>query len=287
MLALALLALPSIALASAVAAANAAKHGLMHRHSELKKLPAGKIVGATAHCPDGSSVVGGGLLIQGANTATGIHSSYPVDDGDRGHKPDDGWRGVANSRSAGDKKLMVDAVCSSRGHFSYELGLAGAPDGDQGGGYALCDPGDQVAGGGVELSKGNASLAVAASYPLDIDVNTVPDDGWYGIASNESGSPQTVTTYAICARSGSYQYVAEDGSAPTFGQGAVAAPCPGGTGVVAGGGVTATSTTSVELAQTDPYSDGNHSPPDDGWLTHVNNNAGVPLDFTTFAVCRS
>lgn len=85
------MALPSIALASAAAPANAAKHSLTHGHSELKKLPAGKIVGA--------------------NTATGIHSSYPVDDGDRGHKPDDGWLTHVNNNAGVPLDFTTFAVC--------------------------------------------------------------------------------------------------------------------------------------------------------------------------------
>jgi hypothetical protein len=258
-------------------------NGIVYVKSKSKELPAGQIRGASAKCPDEMKVVGGGLTISEANTATGVHSSYPIDDGDRGKATDDGWRGVANSRSAGDKRVRTTAVCS-KGKFTYVRGITSAPTGANTQVYAPCPVGRQIAGGGVQLSAGNTSLYPGASFPGDADADTEPDDLWYAEANNDSGGEETVIAHAICAKAGTYSYVDENEMVLTFAQGLKLATCPAGTRVTGGGGDTETNTTSAELAQTGSFGTG--STPDDGWVSWFNNHAGVPLGMTTFAICR-
>jgi hypothetical protein len=271
----------------AVLVSTASGKGLRYVSSDVKDLPAGKIKGATVKCPDGSRVVGGGVTVNDANTATGVHSSYPIDaDGDS--KYDDGWRGVANSRSAGDKSFRVTAVCSRTGRYTYtRASTNNAPDNANTGLFAPCPSGQRVTGGGVELSRGNTSFYAGASFPVDADVDGDPDDGWMGEANNESGTPQTMATYAVCAKAGSYEYVVANSSAPVFAQGVAFAPCPAGTKITGGGGDTETNGTTAEIADTSPYRIAGPGPaPNDGWRTYVNNLSGVPLAITAFAVCR-
>jgi hypothetical protein len=270
------------------AAPASAATGLKYLSSPSKELPAGKIRATTVKCPDGSSVVGGGLTIKEPTTATGVHSSYPFEDGDPNLKPD-GWRGVANSRSAGDKRLKVTVICSTSGRYTYtSVSTNTVPNGANTPLGAQCPTGEVVTGGGIQLSKGNTSLYVGASFPFDTDADMVPDDGWWAEANNESGSLQSMTVHAICARSGSYQYIAADSGAPAFGQANAPAICPDGTKVTGGGGDTETITTTAEITMLEPFPlDGSDSKPDDGWRPTFNNLSGVPLATTGFAVCRS
>jgi hypothetical protein len=92
--------------------------------------------------------------------------------------------------------------------------------------------------------------------------------------------------YAICANSGSYEYVEREETAPDGARFGVAAPCPNGTKVT-GGGVDPDSTSvAVEVSSVFPYNDGGQLP-DDGWQGTINNNnTGAPVDFSTWVVCR-
>ena len=270
----------------AAPATAGAAGGLKYVTSKPKDLPAGTIKKATAKCPDSAHVVGGGLTIGGANTATGIHSSYPIDGRDRNKIPDDGWRGVVNSRSAGHKTFRVSAICSRRGRLVYTRTTTNIPTPGHIDVAAFCPSGTPVAGGGVQLSGGGSSDVIAGSQPVDSDLDMVTDDGWSGVANTTVDGAVELTAHAICARSGDYDYVSADGTVPGFQQGSAAVDCPGGTRITGGGGSSATATTSTELAGTFPYFNGASSP-GHGWRTYVNNLAGVPLDITAFAVCRS
>src|SRR5215208_4897989 len=131
-------------------ASQAATGGLVYKVSKLRPLPAGEQASAKANCPNDTSVVGGGLEIGEANTATGMQSSYPFDDGDANSKPEDGWMAVANSRSAGDKSMLAFAVCSKTGKFRYVSPLLEpVANNAQAAVDAPCPADRSVAGGGV------------------------------------------------------------------------------------------------------------------------------------------
>lgn len=281
-LAAALLAAGALTAGLAAPPAMSAGAGLTYVASKLKPLPAGKQASATAKCPRRASVLGGGMGIAGSNTATGIASTFPIDDGDANVKPEDGWRGVANSRSAGDKQVFAVAVCAKSGRYSYVrrdtfLGP------DQTYEYAQCPEGERVVGGGAVVTPGSTIRGLAETGPLIQTPRRATR--WYATANN--GVPFTImTVYAVCTASGSYRYLTRDDSAPAGTQSGVAVPCPAGTKVTAGGAATTgTSNPWPELARSTPYRNGG-TQPDDGWQADINNHSGAATTFSTFAVCR-
>ena len=249
--------------------------------SKEKNLPAGKVAFKRANCPNDTKVTGGGIQIIGGNTATGIRSSAPFDDGDSNEKPDDGWTGTAVSRSAGNKKIIALAVCSRTGRFSYVVdeGLMGP---NQTSADAVCPTGEPLAGGGVRLLTSkkaeNEGLVAAKMVPSE--------GGFYAVGNNQTNALGYIESYAICANSGSYEYVEREDTAPDGAQFGVASPCPNGTKVTSGGVEPVSTSVAVEVARVFPYRDGGQLP-DDGWQSDINNNnTGAPVDFSTWAVCR-
>lgn len=285
LLAAALLAVAALTAGLGAPSAIAAGAGLTYVASSPKPLPAGKQASATAKCPRRASVLGGGLAILGSNTATGIASTFPIDDKDGNAKPEDGWRGVANSRSAGNKELFAVAVCAKSGRYSYVrrdtfLGP------DQTYDYAQCPEGDKAVGGGAVVSPGSTIRGLAETGPLIQTPRRATR--WYATANN--GVPFSImTVYAVCTSSGSYRYLERVDSTPTPAgiQSGLAAPCPGATKAIAGGGSTGTSSPNAELARSTPYRDGGPGgPPDDGWQTDINNDSAASTTFSTYVVCR-
>jgi hypothetical protein len=61
------------------------------------RLPDNTQVAATAHCPAGSRVTGGGLGIRGFDNGYEVAGSFPIDGKDPDKLPDDGWTGIANN----------------------------------------------------------------------------------------------------------------------------------------------------------------------------------------------
>jgi len=66
---------------------------------------------------------------------------------------------------------------------------------------ALCPAKTRVTGGGVQTSGSDKDIEVVSTFPIDgADRGATPDDGWFGRASNDSGSEEEVTVFAICAK---------------------------------------------------------------------------------------
>lgn len=273
---------------TSVSESQAATSGLVYRISKLKPLPAGKQAAAVASCPQDTSVVGGGLEIGESNTATGMQSSYPVDGGDADATPDDGWRAVANSRSAGDKSLLAFAVCSKTGQYRYVARLKEpVANNSRAQVDAPCPPGRSLAGGGVKLSYGGASTlyTVGATLPFDTTADGTPD-AWRAVANNQSGINQDLTAYAICARTGSYRYANVKVNAPPGAQTERRTPCPRQASVTAGGVAARTSDLRPEVAASLPFDGDGDMVLGDRWLGAINNNGTAPVELRVYAICR-
>ena len=267
--------------------AGAAGNGMKYVTSDLRKLPSRETASATAKCPKRTFVVGGGLSIVGSNTATGMHSSYPVQLGP--HRG--GWRVVANSRSASDKKLGAEAVCAKSGRYRYVSGpQVPVPNGGTDFADAYCDEGEPLIGGGVKVSGTSTVLGPGENRPFDspVDPDDVPQDGWTAGLKNSSGAPGTLRVFAICERTaGAHAYRSEFDSVNSGGQGSVAAGCPAGMKVTAGGAGVSTPTGAVELADSHSYDNGGgNRAPDDGWYQVINNESGGSSTLYTYAICR-
>ncbi len=140
-----------------------------------------------------------------------------------------------------------------------------------------------VTGGGIEISGDNSHLGLS--------VGSIRPAGragaWDADANNGSGSPAQMTTTAICAEAGRFEYPFRDKTIAPGGQDQLRVSCPANTKVT-GGGVETTSENSphVEVASTEPF-DGQdrNSTPDDGWLGTANNDTAQSEEMGVFAVC--
>jgi hypothetical protein len=66
-----------------------------------KVLPNNTEDSATAMCPSGTHVVGGGAHTHPHSTDSEVESTFPIDGPDSDTKPDDGWEAVANNDGSG------------------------------------------------------------------------------------------------------------------------------------------------------------------------------------------
>ena len=78
--------------------------------TETAKVPALGAKSATAMCPGRSHVTGGGVELR-FPTLGDVFASFPIDDGDKGKTPDDGWRAGIQSTGMVQQTERIYAIC--------------------------------------------------------------------------------------------------------------------------------------------------------------------------------
>lgn len=240
---------------------------------------------ASARCPDSHPhVIGGGVELtidNGDRFALDVGSTQPKE----ASGGPDSWDVVANDNSAiasVNAEQRVVAICAADGHFTYEVRDRTVRPGGEAGLRTPCPEGTQVTGGGVETSASSSKVGLGATEPVDgSDPGSVPDDGWAGTVNNGTANPEPMGVWAVCARTGDYDYVhtnavpLEDNTA-----GSLIKQCPNGEDVTGGG---------VDNSGTDPGSEvGGTFPTTDGksWTGAASNqNTGADATMQVFAIC--
>jgi hypothetical protein len=81
-------------------------------HSIRRAVDDNNQVSAAVFCPAGTHVTGGGVEITGNDDGIEVADSFPVDGGDTGRVPDNGWRGtVNNDNTGGTHQMQAFAIC--------------------------------------------------------------------------------------------------------------------------------------------------------------------------------
>ena len=149
-------------------------------------------------------MVGGGAVATAlpASNSGFVKTSRPFDGGDRGRRPDDGWRADLYNGSLGTGVGRVTAIClrNDRWDVSYARDVfKDLPSSAGGVTSAFCPKGTSVAAGGGSVGPGEGEAWLNSSIPIDGgDEDGVPDDVWTSYYYNFSGDPKNVTAYAVC-----------------------------------------------------------------------------------------
>jgi hypothetical protein len=149
------------------------------------------VVTAKASCPNAASVLGGGISNR-AYPGARVLATVPYDDGDKGSKPDDGWR--VRTFIGDSRELQVFAICKETTGIVYRS-RTGSPTVSATSATVACPNGGSATGGGAALS-GNAGF-VNSTRPADsTDGDSVPDDAWQSFGY--SASSYTLTSAIVC-----------------------------------------------------------------------------------------
>ena len=146
---------------------------------------------ATAVCPAGTKVMGGGGLSNSGSTAVNMNSTFPQKVGS-GQAATYQWVTDENNATATATTFEAYAVC---GHAAgYKL-VAGTPvvnpAGMQTGAIATCPSPKVPLGGGGLSSSGNVAVSLNTSQPAS--------STWEAFEDNNGTGAPTLTAYAICA----------------------------------------------------------------------------------------
>jgi len=175
------------------------KGNLRHREKDLE-IAAGKTKLAKVGCPGATHATGGGGAMEASGGDGWINSSYPYDDGDRGRKPDDGWKIRIYNQDGDSHPMEVHAICQKRLPRYVQDSLMLSPS-TSSASIPECRSSDPVIGAGIRMSGEASSGIPRALEPIDKgDGNDVPDDGVLANGSNAPGAPKAkkLTGYAIC-----------------------------------------------------------------------------------------
>jgi hypothetical protein len=166
--------------------------------TKQENVGAGPAVGTeTAECALGS-VVGGGVRVIGPTTNWAFNSTGPVDSGDDGFKPDDGWVSWVE-HSGPPSSMIVDAVCMWGKEPKYRFQQKETTK-KKIGIRVFCPKGTSATGGGAFASGAVGDAHIVSSNPIDSkkDVDQVPDDGWKAKYFNEAELGQGFTASVAC-----------------------------------------------------------------------------------------
>jgi hypothetical protein len=165
------------------------------------KVKVNKTETAQVSCPDAMHAAGGGGLIDGPSNTGRLNSSYPFDDGDRGKRPDDGWRTRAINDGGGANYLKAVVVCQ-RKQPRYVPASNDLIAPNTAASFPLCRDSEHVIGVGAKLAgaAGASKLHILRPWDNGSEPGTLPDDGTAATATNLSGANKKLTAYAICEK---------------------------------------------------------------------------------------
>ena len=214
---------------------------------------------ATAACPAGSRVVGGGVDTTGP-TATGPAAPYyqilvsgPQDETGTTLATVDGdiarnWFASIFNGTDATLEFRVFALCSRDSDAVVESNAYSMESGESGASFvATCPAGTRVTGGGLGTTGPVTDGAPAHSYTLQLSAprdetgliaNTEDGDvarSWSAWTLNASGARRTFKTFALCSATSDATIEVERLTLANDTSGATTATCPAGRRVLGGG----------------------------------------------------
>lgn len=162
---------------------------------------------ATAECPEGSAVTGGGAYVGGPDAYHAwINSSSPEPAGST-DTPKKGWIAYASNRSGAsgtDHTLRVYAICNKAGAkrlvYVRRKARLRAGVGSQVHAVATCPQGSAVTGGGAYVTGDASDVWINSSSPEPVGSSAKPKKGWIAYVHNNGLPKQTLYVYAICKK---------------------------------------------------------------------------------------
>jgi hypothetical protein len=186
--------------------------------SSTKTIAAGTADSATATCPAGSVVTGGGYMVD-----INVWAYTQLKDGN-------GWTVYAKNNTGGNSNMLSYAICLTypSASTSQVIDSITVAAGDVGNKVVNCPAGSVVTGGGY-TGKQDGTLWTYASLQNG--------NGWQVSAKNSGGGSTTYNVYAICLSGTSLTIVSVSGNTDVTpgGNGLAGVGCPAGKVIVGGG----------------------------------------------------
>ena len=224
--------------------------------------------GASAACPAGTVVWGGGVAFQGgANANLTVNTSQPSGSA--------GWEVRVNNAGTATAQFAVNAICANK-PAGYQLvsRTVDNPPNTQSHATATCPAPKALLGGGTLSSADQVTGILTSAWPLGPARFT-------GYMFNGTTTDQTFTVLAICGHKPAGYKIASNNVAlePGFTL-ADGIPCPAGTSALSGGAQDPDHVPLVQIA-------GSISQGPTAWAIQVNNDDQSVHQVNGYVICAA
>jgi Ca2+-binding RTX toxin-like protein len=277
--------------------------------TKIVPIDPGKSVDATATCPAGKRVMGGGVGQPPATSSFGfIQQSAPVDEtgapadttsGDVGRS----WFASIENPGNTQREFRVFAICSATSDATIQSGLVSVGGGTDGNVSVGCPAGARAVDGGVGLVKGSDFGVALLQRSGPVDETGKPTDtgdgevarSWFVSVHNLTSAALDFKVFAICSATSDATIAATTFSLDATRLVEAKATCPTGKRAVGGGlgEVSGLTPPYGFLLQSGPVDETGSTVSTDsgdvarGWAVSALNTTIVPRVFRVFAICAA
>jgi hypothetical protein len=224
--------------------------------------------GASAACPAGTVVWGGGVAFQGgANANLTVNTSQPSGSA--------GWEARVNNAGTATAQFAVNAICANKpAGYKLVFRTVDNPPNTQSHATATCPAPKALLGGGTLSSADQVTGILTSAWPLGPARFT-------GYMFNGTASDQTFTVLAICGHKPAGYKIASNSVAlePGFTL-ADGIACPAGTSALSGGAQDPDHVPVVQVA-------GSISQGATAWAIQVNNDDQSVHQVNGYVICAA
>ncbi len=160
-----------------------------------KTVDAGTEKTVRARCLAGEHVYGGGYIVASFGSPASFGVSVPSSSRPYAGS-EEGWKATAFVES-GPQTLVASALCGPK-KTTVRTRTVDVDPTSQGHVQKKCASGDQVTGGGADITVGGGRGWISTTYPVDTDSDNTPNDAWKAYLENTSSKPREITVYAVC-----------------------------------------------------------------------------------------
>jgi hypothetical protein len=223
----------------------------------------------TASCPKGTRTMGGGETNSAGYAKILLEQTFPYDDGDKGSKPDDGWRVRLVNAAASRKKVEVTAICGDT-KVSYRDDKFNVGPATQSSEKDVSCPADMFAlSGGIEAGP-KSPVFLNSTFPAGAAA--------WGSYVDNPGPATKATAHTLCGKREPEVVTTTVNNIQPGAQGGTQPACPAdrfpyGGGLDNNGGFEAVGINT--LGPTGAT----------GWMGVIDDTGGFPVDLTVYAVC--
>jgi hypothetical protein len=234
--------------------------GVQTAHVRSGVVGPGQAATATATCPAGTTVIGGGYLLR-SPVGMVIDVSRPAAAGQ-------GWQIHGFNPTGSNFDFDVDVVCGTVRDRQVVSQVITVQPGQKGIAVVLCPAGKVSVGGGWSA----LGLVVDTSLP-----GSGLSNGWHVTAGNNTGDARTITAFAVCATAPSRSVASSSGTVEPNSRLEDGVDCPAGK-VSTGGGFVFEPTSGISLFISTKSSERR-------WDVRADNRASASRTLKAFAVC--
>ena len=234
-----------------------------------------------ARCPKRTHVLGGGERSAGGYGSIVLNQTFPLDSGDRGTQPDDGWKVRVGNQKSTKATVKVNAICGKVKVRYTRVRFVAQASGETGQVSASCPNGTHAYSGGVGAGR-KSPIFLNSTFPASPDTTGATDWGAY-VDNPSTTSEPNATIYAVCGKSTPHIVTLTASSITPHSQAKLVPSCPASRRAYGGGLATTAGFQSLAVNTLSPSPAA--GPPGRAWKAVFDMTTNLSLETVVYAVC--